>query len=156
MNKLEVEVVNFARKEHRETIIQITDAYAQDPMGIGHPLPESSKEKMIAELKKFPLTLIFIAFYKGEAAGLATCFFGFSTFYAARLINIHDLAVLKKYRGKGIGSALLNAVEQKAKEEKCCKITLEVRLDNRARTLYERNGFSLGEPGMYYMSKLLQ
>jgi len=156
MNIVEIKEAVFSRKEHREAIIKITDAYAQDPMGLGFPLPESAKEKMIRELEKFPLSLIFIAFYNGEAAGLATCFYGFSTFSAAKIINIHDLAVLNEYRGKGIGSSLLAAVEKKAKDELCCKITLEVREDNRARNLYEHIGFSYGEPRMYFMSKIIQ
>ncbi|MFO8066626.1 MAG: hypothetical protein R6U11_03490 [Bacteroidales bacterium] len=38
-------------------------------------------------------------------------------------------------------------------KENCCKVTLEVREDNRARNLYERSGFSYGEPRMFFMEK---
>jgi len=36
---------------------------------------------------------------------------------------------------------------------KCCKLTLEVRVDNRARELYERFGFETGDPEMLFMTK---
>jgi ribosomal protein S18 acetylase RimI-like enzyme len=67
---------------------------------------------------------------------------GFSTFAARLLINIHDLAVIPEYRGRGIGRLLLEAVEAKGHELGCCKLTLEVREDNqRAQRLYDKFGF---------------
>jgi ribosomal protein S18 acetylase RimI-like enzyme len=58
------------------------------------------------------------------------------------LINIADLAVLPEHRGKGIRRRLLEAVEGKARQERCCKVTLEVQENNqRARRVYERAGF---------------
>jgi len=64
---------------------------------------------------------------------------------------VHDLAVLPTARGQGIGRALLAAVEERARERGCGKLTLEVLDDNhRARTLYASFGFAdyaLGSPG---------
>src|SRR5688572_14329373 len=78
-----------------------------------------------------------------EPVGVAVCFFGFSTFNARPLLNIHDLAVLPQYRGLGAGRALLQAAEEHARREGCCKLTLEVQEDNtRARALYRRFGFA--------------
>ncbi len=65
--------------------------------------------------------------YDGEAAvGVAVCFLGFSTFAAKPLVNLHDVAVVPTHRGRGVGWALLAAVEAKARELGCCKLTLEV------------------------------
>ncbi len=73
---------------------------------------------------------------------MAICFVGFSTFAGKSLINIHDFAVTAERRGQGIGRAMLECVEAKARDLACCKITLEVRHDNeRARGLYKRFGF---------------
>lgn len=155
MNKLEIVEADFLNKNHAETILHVTDAYARDKMGLGKPLPESTKKNLVNELKKFPGAVSFIAFINGNAAGLANCFYSFSTFNAAKTINVHDLVVLPDYRNMGIGNALLGTVEKKAIETNCCKITLEVREDNRARRLYERVGFSYGNPGMYFMTKEL-
>ncbi len=86
---------------------------------------------------------MFLAFHGGEPAGLATCFRGFSTFAARPLINVHDFYVVPALRGRGIGRALLAAVERKARETGCCKLTLEVLENNTpARRLYETCGFS--------------
>jgi ribosomal protein S18 acetylase RimI-like enzyme len=86
--------------------------------------------------------LIFLAFEGEQPVGVAVCFIGFSTFAAKPLINIHDCMVLPAFRGKGVGRRLLDAVEAKARELGCCKLTLEV-MDNNDRALraYEAAGF---------------
>jgi len=98
-----------------------------------------------------PTALVLLALVDGSPVGIAVCFFGFSTFRAQPLLNIHDLAVLPDWRGKGIGKALLAAAEERARKRGCCKLTLEVQETNRrALALYETFGFSdfvVGESG---------
>lgn len=155
MNKLEISEVNLDNADHANAVLEITDKYAQDPMGSGKSLPDKVKTNLVSELRSFEPYLGFLALVNGEAAGLINCFYGFSTFKAARLINIHDIAVLPEFRSMGIGKALIDSVVKKARKENCCKVTLEVREDNRARNLYEREGFSYGDPAMYFMTKEL-
>jgi ribosomal protein S18 acetylase RimI-like enzyme len=58
------------------------------------------------------------------------------------LLNIHDIAVLPAWRGRGIARRLLDAITQHASALGCCRLTLEVRGDNTpARALYRRAGF---------------
>jgi ribosomal protein S18 acetylase RimI-like enzyme len=101
-------------------------------------------------LREHSGALVLLAFADAEIVGVAVCFFGLSTFRAKPLLNVHDLAVLPQYRGMGIGRALLQAAEDRARRNACCKLTLEVQDDNtRARALYRRFGFgdfALGEP----------
>ena len=74
--------------------------------------------------------------------GFSICFLGFSTFLARPLLNIHDIFVDLSVRGRGIGAMLLERIEASARELNCCRITLEVREDNRvARGLYRKVGF---------------
>lgn len=155
MKALEILEADFSNKKHCQAILDVTNRYAEDPMGLGDSLSNKTRSNLIEKMSNFPTTLCFIAFIDGEVAGAANCFFGFSTFKAAKVLNIHDLAVMPNFRGRGIGEALLSTAEKKAKETECCKITLEVREDNRARNLYERYGFSYGEPTMFFMSKEL-
>lgn len=155
MQKLEIIKADLDNEEHGNAILQITDAYARDPMGMGRSLTQQVKDSLIEKLRDFPCSIHFIAFMDGEPAGVANCVFSFSTFYAGKVLNIHDLAVNSAFRGNGIGVALLGAVKRMAEDEDCCKITLEVREDNRARKLYERFGFSYGEPRMFFMEKPL-
>lgn len=156
MKKLEIVKGDLSDESHCRAILELTDAYARDPMGMDRPIPASTKERLIEELKKFPCNIHLIAFMNGDPAGIANCVFSFSTFYAAKVLNVHDLAVNPKFRGNGIGNTLLSAVEKEAKAQDCCKVTLEVREDNRARGLYERFGFSYGEPRMFFMEKYLE
>lgn len=155
MRKLEIVKADLSNKEHQQAVLDITDMYAQDPMGMNRSLSEDTKANLIEELRKFPCNLHLIAYVDENAAGIANCVFSFSTFYAKKVLNVHDLAVNPAFRGNGVGEALLAAVEKEAEKENCCKITLEVREDNRAINLYERFGFSNEDPRMFFMEKML-
>ena len=123
-------------------LIALLDAYACDPMGGGAPLAETTRQDLLDRLRDVPGAFSLIARVDGEAAGLANCFTGFSTFAEAPLVNIHDMAVLPQFRGKGIGKALMQAVEAESKARGACKITLEVLSGNTvAKALYAECGF---------------
>jgi GNAT superfamily N-acetyltransferase len=141
---------DLARADHARDVVVLTQLYARDAMGNGGPLGQEVLDRLVAGLRSLPTTLIFLAYADGEAVGIATCFRGFSTFHARPLVNVHDLAVAPGKRGQGIGARLLEAVERKARELGCCKLTLEVQENNdEARRVYARAGFSqavYGEP----------
>lgn len=139
---VEVVEADLNRPDHQRAVVELIDAYAQDPMGDGKPLAAEVRETLVPALQKHPTTLIFLAYRGIEPIGIAVCFVGLSTFAARPLINIHDLAVLPGYRGQGIGRRLLEAVDRKAQELGCCKVTLEVQENNlRARRTYAAAGF---------------
>jgi ribosomal protein S18 acetylase RimI-like enzyme len=56
-------------------------------------------------------------------------------------LHIHSLYVEKKFRRKGIGKELLEAVIKWGQENKCEEAELEVFADNKAKLLYEQMGF---------------
>ncbi len=119
------------------------ESYASDPKGGGQGLARDVRERLIPALRDHPTTLVLLAIAETLPVGIAVCFVGFSTFQARPLLNIHDLAVIPAYRGKGIGRALLAAAEREAVNRECCKLTLEVQDDNqRARAVYARFGFT--------------
>jgi len=156
MEQITIVEAELGKDSHANAVLQILNSYANDPMGMDAPLKAEVKNSLIREMKSFPGTLCLLAFDGENPAGLANCFFGFSTFNAKKVLNIHDLAVEPGFRSRGIGYKLLKAVEKKARETGCCKVTLEVREDNRARKLYERSGFSYGNPTTYFMTKDLK
>jgi ribosomal protein S18 acetylase RimI-like enzyme len=128
--------------QHQRAILHLVNAYARDPMGDGRDLPAAVRDRLISGLQQHPTSLVFLAFDEATPVGIAVCFVGFSTFAARPLINIHDLAVIPDYRGRGIGRLLLERVEVKGRDLGCCKLTLEVREDNhRAQQLYRNVGF---------------
>lgn len=148
---------DLADPAHAEAILAVLDSYSRDPIGANQPLAPDAVARLIDGLRQHPTTLVFLATVDGGAAGIAICFRGFSTFKAKPLINVHDLAVLPERRGQGIGRKLLEAVEARARELGCGKITLEVRGDNhRARGLYDSFGFGEGpEAPTFFLEKHL-
>lgn len=156
MSRVNIIKADLSVDEHCKAIVDLTDHYAREPMGMEKSLPKDVKESLIQKLRDFPCSLHFLAFVGGRPAGLANCVIGFSTFCASSVLNVHDLAVAREFRGEGVGGALLEAVEKEAESKGYCKITLEVREDNRAKNLYERRGFSSGNPRMFFMEKKLK
>jgi ribosomal protein S18 acetylase RimI-like enzyme len=133
---------DLSQPAHQQAILELTDAYARDPMGQGGPLSARVRATLIEALGQHPTTHIFLAFSQSEPVGIATCFRGFSSFHAQPLLNIHDLAIKPGRRGQGIGRQLLGVVARRARELGCYSVTLEVGGNNlNARALYEAEGF---------------
>ncbi len=134
---------DYSNEKHKNEIPMLLDAYAFDPMGGGRPLDSEVKNNLVKELSKLPHAFSVIAYVNGVPAGLVNCFEGFSTFSCMPLINIHDIVVLKKFRGNRISHKLMAKVEEIALSRGCCKITLEVLSNNTiAKSAYENFGFS--------------
>jgi len=67
-----------------------------------------------------------IADWRGEPAGYASFFYFYSTFQGRPALFLEDLFVFDKFRGNGIGKALLIAVCKLAVEEGCFSLRWEV------------------------------
>lgn len=129
-NECEIVEADLSRSEHQRDVLALISAYALDPMGNGGPLTPDALDRLIPGLRAHPTTLIFPAYHRGQAVGVAACFLGFSTFAASPIVNISDLAALPEYRARGFGRQLLSEVEAKARALGCCKFTLEVQENN--------------------------
>ncbi len=70
----------------------------------------------------------------------------------SRVARLYSLATQPEARGRGIGSALLDAIETAVRQRGCRALRLEVRSDNAtAIALYERHGFrGIGSHAGYY------
>jgi ribosomal protein S18 acetylase RimI-like enzyme len=140
--KIEIIQADLTDSEQVSSVIDIVDSYAREPVGGSEPLAAQVRERLAIDLKSVPGLVVFLALLDAEPAGVAVCFRGYSTFNAKPLVNIHDLAVQPKSRNRGLGRALLHAIDDYAKATGCCKVTLEVRENNiRARRLYREAGF---------------
>jgi GNAT superfamily N-acetyltransferase len=139
---LVVELADYADPRDAADLLLALDAYARDPMGGGKPLAVDVRERIVPGLAATPGAFSLIARLDGQPVGLANCFTGFSTFAAQPLVNVHDLAVLPDYRGRGVGGALLRGVEHEAERRGASKVTLEVLSRNeRAKSLYLALGY---------------
>lgn len=90
-----------------------------------------------------PKFKILIAEFDGEIAGMALLYPRYSTWKGATLY-LEDLVVHHSFRGKGIGGALLEAIQRFALKGNVKRLEWQV-LDwnERAITFYERMGASL-------------
>lgn len=137
-----VDLADYADPVDAALLAELLDAYARDPMGGGAPLSDHARDAFVAGLAATGGAFSLIARVDGVGVGLANCLTGYSTFAAAPLVNIHDMAVLPGQRGHGIGRALLHAVEAEALKRGATKITLEVLSGNAvAKRLYAACGF---------------
>ena len=134
---------NYSDTLHAQAIVQLLDAYAQDPAGGGTPLSGFAKANLINELAKRPQAFTVLAFDADAPVGLVNCIEGFSTFACKPLVNVHDVVVLTSHRGQRVGEQMLALAEQIAMQRGACKLTLEVLEGNAsAIKLYERIGFT--------------
>src|SRR6185312_5803177 len=81
---------------------------------------------------------VFAALDASGLLGKAVVFFRKNT----RVARLYSLAVADEARGRGVGEALVRAVEGAARDKCCRRLRLEVRQDNAsAIRLYERLGY---------------
>lgn len=154
---LTITPANLDHHEDADAVLLLLQSYAADPLGGSIELSAEVVRQLIPGLRSVQGCLILLARINGQPAGLAIAFRGFSTWKAAPLINLHDLAVHPAFRGQGIGRKLLNAVEEYARSTGCCRLTLEVRVDNEpAKNLYLSEGFRPGDPPQQFWVKPLE
>lgn len=158
---IEIIDADLASPEHAQAVVHLLNEYALDPMGGSSGLSEFARANLIAELRRRQWIRVLLAFVDGEPAGLAICIEGFSSFACKPLLNIHDLAVVRKFRGRGVGRKMLESIEALARSMDCCKITLEVLEGNRvAQSVYRACGYASYEldpqlgRAMFWQNKL--
>ncbi|MEM1155984.1 MAG: GNAT family N-acetyltransferase [Pseudomonadota bacterium] len=140
---IEILQADYHDPRQGDDLIFLLNAYAEDPMGGGKGLSPEVCDQLLPALAALPHAVSLIAYVDAKPAGLANCFESFSTFACRKLLNIHDLAVLREYRGQGISQALLAALEALATDRACAKLTLEVQEENHvAKRAYQRFGFA--------------
>ncbi len=145
MTQAPIQIVqaDYKNPQHAQDLVYLLNAYATDPMGGGVALADQVKNTLVAELAKRDFALSLLAYVDGKPAGLLNAFEGFSTFAAKPLINVHDIIVIKEFRGLQLSQQLLAALEAIARERGCCKITLEVLSGNEtAQRAYQKFGFA--------------
>jgi len=143
---ISITLVDYQDAQQMALLIQQLGAYALDDMGGGQALAEEVKQRLLTDLPQQKQNFSLLAWVGDECAGMTNCLWGYSTFAAQPLVNIHDLGVQKEFRGMGISTALLKAVEDHARQGNACKVTLEVLANNAiAKASYDKSGFKAYE-----------
>lgn len=134
--------VDYSNSRQAGDLVHLLNTYATDPMGVGKPLEDFVTKNLVTELHKRPHAFSVISYVNNQPAGLINCFEAFSTFSCKPLINIHDVIVLKEFRGMSLSQMMLSKVEEIATSKGCCKLTLEVLSKNDiAKSSYKKFGF---------------
>ncbi|MBN2774180.1 MAG: GNAT family N-acetyltransferase [Prolixibacteraceae bacterium] len=151
-----IDYIDLQNKTHCKNLLKLLNAYMEDEMGVGEPMPGHLDRIVIEGLKKHTGYRGFFVTCKNEYVALANCNLNFGTFNAKPLLNIHDFVVLPEYRNLGIGKFLMEKITVFATDNGCSKLTLEVRNDNtKAKNLYRKSGFSEGDPPYLFWEKKL-
>jgi len=150
------ELCDFENPLHLSALADLTNQYILDPMGDAMPLSKFQQLRLVDGLANHPSSLVLFVLCNGVIAGLSTCFINFSTFKIKPYLYIHDIIVNADLRGKGLGKAMMDRLEEISKERGYCKITLEVREDNTlAQSLYRSLGYNECIPNMFFWTKTL-
>lgn len=77
----------------------------------------------------------------GQEVGFATVFWSWETTTAGRIGVMNDLFVVASSRGRGVGSALINACLERCREHGARRMTWQTALDNvAAQAVYDHAG----------------
>lgn len=96
-----------------------------------------SRKSMEGELDS-PMKIYYVALVDGVVAGYA------GMWHVITEGHITNIAVAEKYRGMGVGNALVQELIKKGESLDMLGITLEVRVSNQtALHIYKKNGFVL-------------
>jgi predicted N-acetyltransferase YhbS len=86
--------------------------------------------------------LLLVAEFKGKVVGYIHGEMVTYLLFAGREMLVSELFVMESVRGRGVGKALLNAIESEAVQQKCFRISV---LNSRERESYKRGFYpSLG------------
>ena len=135
--------VDLGSSTHCQAVLDLLNQYASSAAGRGSPLAPEVLQQLPTVLQQQPHYRGWLAWTDQgapEAIGLINAFCGVSTFRAMPLLNIHDIFVRPDWQNRGIAKQMLAEAERVARQEGCCKLTLEV-LEHNAPAMAAYRGF---------------
>lgn len=102
--------------------------------------PEGAKNFLKERLTKQD-SIIYIAYIDNVAVGFTQLYFLFSSVSMTPMYLLNDLYIDKNYRGRSIGTSLMNKAKTLCKEKGYKGIIIQTEVTNPAQHLYQREGF---------------
>jgi GNAT superfamily N-acetyltransferase len=126
----------------REAAASDADALARLCTQLGYPSASAAMPSRLSRLNADGCASALVATQDGEAVGLATVHLRHALNHATPLAQLSLLVVDERARGRGIGRALVAAVEAWARERGCHRIVVTTALHRSdAHRFYERIGY---------------
>ena len=119
---IDVVEADLADETQVARLFEILDAYARGPGGQNAPLSDRARENLGPGLREHPMAFVLFGRIGGEIVGVAVCVWGFSTFAGRPSVNLHDFSVLPEAQGRGVGTAILEALERRARDRDAAKL----------------------------------
>ena len=137
---MSVELGAATREDLPQLVVLLGVLFSQEAEFV----PDDTKQTRALEkiLADDSVGRIHVARDAGKVVAMASLTYGISTAEGGLAASFEDFVVLPGYRGKGIGSALLQYVLAEAKKQGVLRLTLLTDKQNkRAQALYRKLGF---------------
>jgi GNAT superfamily N-acetyltransferase len=143
-----VSVVWLAGPEEAEPVAQLLVEF-RDHLGLSWPSRESFLESVKRLIERSDTEFWLAALDDGPTpVGVTQLRFRYSVWTAAEDCWLEDLFVAREARRRGIATALVQRVLERARKRGCCRVELDTNEDNHgAIALYESLGFSVTSKG---------
>lgn len=135
---------------HLESLVDIFEEYRQF---CGFERNQLETKEFLKKLIRNEESIIFIALdlETDSIMGFVNLYPSYSSLALQRLWILNDLGVSSHYRGRGVSKALIQKVQEFAKETNAIRIELKTELSNTtARSLYKSMNFSVDSDNVYY------
>ena len=131
--------VREATVEDLNLLVPLFDAYRQF---YRQPSEPERAGRFLQERFEYSQSVIFLSFEGTAAVGFTQLYPSFSSGAMARIFILNDLFVAPGARCRGVGSALLRAAAEYARDAGAVRLVLSTELTNAtAQSLYERLGW---------------
>jgi GNAT superfamily N-acetyltransferase len=114
---------------------------------------EEGARSFLSERLENNESVVYIVFAKAEetqAVGFTQVYPLFSSVRMKRMLLLNDLYIDPNFRGKGVGTALIDTVKNLCRNLGQNGIALQTAYDNPAQRLYEREGFKKDTDLQYF------
>jgi GNAT superfamily N-acetyltransferase len=132
-------VVRQATLGDLDLVVPLFDAYRQFYRQASEP--ERTRRFLLERFERNQ-SVIFLSFEGVKAVGFTQLYPSFSSGAMARIFILNDLFVTPEARGRGAGSALLNAAAEYGRSVGAVRLVLSTEVTNTtAQSLYEKSGW---------------
>jgi GNAT superfamily N-acetyltransferase len=135
-----------------EDLAEVTDLFDSYRTFYGQPSQRECCSRFLSERISQQESVIFLAYRDSKTVGFVQLYPSFSSLAMNRIWILNDLFVVDSARKNGVGTALLQAAENFARESNAVRLTLTTGVENlTAQSLYESLGWQRDEAYFQYL-----